>query len=211
MGQYLREQMVKDPVEMEGSAVDMGKIGIGGAEDEREVGAGEDDSVEGFAPHESLGKGGEVAVLLAICRRLSGARKFNVGVVNEVDLGWRRSDDFYVMEFAEERGLDHKAGTEDRDAASRPRVEFTDKRVKDVDDGHGRDSGELADAIVRSDRWDGSELGSGGMEAADKAGEIFGETGKIVGLDVGEDARSLRVGDDDVESATVRVGVVGFR
>jgi hypothetical protein len=69
---------------VETSAVDMGKIGIGGAEDEREVGAGEDDGVEGFAADESLGKGGEVAVLLAICRGLSGAGKFDVRVVDEV-------------------------------------------------------------------------------------------------------------------------------
>jgi len=52
---------------MEGSAVDMGKIGIGGAEDERKVGAGEDDGVERFAADESLCKGGKVAVLQAIC------------------------------------------------------------------------------------------------------------------------------------------------
>ena len=195
---------------MEGSAVDMGKIGIGGAEDEREVGAGEDDGVERFAADESLCKGGKVAVLQAICGGLSGARKFEIGVVDEVDLGWCRSDDFYVMEFAEQCGLDDKAGTEDGDAVGRSRGEFMDKRVKDVDDGHGRDGGQLADAVVRSDCWDGSELGPGGVEATDKAGKIFGKTGAIIGLHVGEYARGVGVGDDDVESAAMRVGLVSF-
>jgi len=195
---------------MEGSAVDMGKIGIGGAEDEREVGAGEDDGVERFAADESLCKGGKVAVLQAICGGLSGARKFEIGVVDEVDLGWCRSDDFYVMEFAEQCGLDDKAGTEDGDAVGRSRGEFMDKRVKDVDDGHGRDVGQLADAVVRSDCWDGSELGPGGVEATDKAGKIFGKTGAIIGLHVGEYARGVGVGDDDVESAAMRVGLVSF-
>jgi hypothetical protein len=126
------------------------------------------------------------------------------------DLWWCRSDDFYVMEFAEQRGLDDKAGTEDGDAAGRSRVELLDKRIKDVDDGHWRDGGELADAVVRSDRWDSSELGSGGVEAADKAGEIFGETVAIIGLHVGKYAGGLGVGDDDVESAALRVNLVGF-
>jgi len=78
---------VKDRLQVKGSAVDVGEIGVGGVEEKREVDAGKDDGVEGLAADESLGKGCEVAVLLAICRRLSGARKFDVGVVDEVDLG----------------------------------------------------------------------------------------------------------------------------
>jgi hypothetical protein len=209
--QALSQQALKDQVQVETSAVDMGKIGIGGAKNEREVGAGEDDGVEGFAADESLGKGCEVAVLLAICRGLSGAGKFYVGAVDEIDLGWGWRDDFYVVEFTVKGGLDDKAGAEDSDAAGRSRGELIDKRVEDVDDGHGRDGGKFANAVVRSDRWDNGELGSGAVQAADKTSKILGETVAVVGLNVGEDARSLGVGDDDVESAAVRVGLVSFR
>jgi hypothetical protein len=210
MGRVLREQVLQDRLKVKSSAIDVGEIGVGGVEEEREICASEDDGIEGFAANKCLGKCREVAVLLAICRGFSDARKFNVGVVDEVNLGWHRRDDFYVVEFSEERGLDHKAGTEDRDAAGRSGGELMDKRVENVDDRYGRIGSQFANAVVRSDSWDNGELGSGGVQTTNKTGEVFGETVAVFGLDVGENARRLGVGNDDVESAAVRVSLVGF-
>ena len=81
-------------MQVQSGTIDVREVGISRVEDEGEVGAGEDDGIESFAADESLGESGKVPVLVAVSRGFSGAGQFDIGVVDEVDLGRSRRDNF---------------------------------------------------------------------------------------------------------------------
>ena len=190
---------------MQGGAVDVGKIGVGGIEEQGEVGSREEDRVQVIAFDQSVREGGEVLVLLR--RAVSVAQQLRIGVVDEVHFVGGRGDDLNVLQQAEETGLDGIAGAEDGEPAGGAGGDLRGDSVDQTDEWQRRRGEQFAGAVERSDRGKDGDFGPGGLEAAEEAVEVFGQAMGIAGLDVREDAGGLGVGDDDVEGAAA--GFVG--
>ena len=85
---------------MDGRAVDVGKCGVGFVEEQREVGAGDEDDVDGVSLAKRVGEGGEGFVLLR--RAEAVAKQVDVDGVNEVDFVRMGANELDVREQAEE-------------------------------------------------------------------------------------------------------------
>src|SRR5579862_5551826 len=79
--------------------------------------------------------------------------------------------------------------------------EFLDKRIEDIEQRERRSCEELPHTVMRRNRGNRSEFGSGGFHSANENEQIFCQPSWVTRLDVLEDAGRLGVGNDDVKVA----------
>ena len=107
-----------DGVDMGGGAIDGGKAGVGFAEDEVEVGAGEDDGFHAVAPAQRLRQLPQPRLVLG--RSLPLSRQLQIDAMDLVDLVVLRADDVEGIERAEQPAVDRELGAEQGNARQPP-------------------------------------------------------------------------------------------